>query len=239
MSTGIVQEESGMPVQAAGAPHEDAPAVLDNMDAPPKESPPEPKEPLAAEKEAAAAAAAAKKAATTIKIPSIMASSVSLSPKDPSGSNAASVESVTKAQAVAPPVVEDPAVPVLSPTANPTGGSSIIIPPLANPIYSTMPAQPSVPSVPTNQNSAPTSAKAGPAHPQLNDALAYLDRVKAEFHDQPDIYNKFLQIMRDFKINAYTTILDAIFSNSLFSTVGLIPMGLSTDWCTCSWDIRA
>lgn len=208
MSTGIVQEESGMPVQA-GAPHEDAPAVLDNMAAPPKESPSEPKEPSAAEKEAAAAAAA-KKAATTIKIPSIMASSVSLSPKDPSSSNAASVESVTKAQVVAPAVVEEPAAPALSPTVNPTGGSSIIIPPLANPIYSTMPGQPSVPNVPTNQNAAPSSAKGGPAHPQLNDALAYLDRVKAEFHDQPDIYNKFLQIMRDFKINAYA-IFEAIF----------------------------
>lgn len=53
--------------------------------------------------------------------------------------------------------------------------------------------------VSTNQPRPPS----GMVHPQLNDALAYLDRVKAEFHDQPDVYNKFLQIMRDFKVNMY------------------------------------
>ena len=36
---------------------------------------------------------------------------------------------------------------------------------------------------------------------QLNDAFAYLDRVRAEFSDQPEIYNKFLQVMREFKSN--------------------------------------
>ena len=41
-----------------------------------------------------------------------------------------------------------------------------------------------------------------PAKMELNDAFAYLDRVKAEFADQPDVYNKFLQIMREFKANA-------------------------------------
>lgn len=38
---------------------------------------------------------------------------------------------------------------------------------------------------------------------QLNDAFAYLDRVRAEFADQPEIYNKFLQVMREFKSNRY------------------------------------
>lgn len=38
---------------------------------------------------------------------------------------------------------------------------------------------------------------------ELHDAFAYLDRVKAEFADQPDVYNRFLQIMREFKANAY------------------------------------
>lgn len=238
MSTGIVQEESGMPT-VQGAPHEDAPAVLDNMEVQGKETVTEPKELSAAEKEAVAAAAA-KKAATTIKIPSIMASSVSLSPKDPpaisSTSNAGSVESVTKAQVVSP-TVEEPVGTVISPTGSQTAGSSIIIPPLANPIYSALPAQPAVPTVPTNQNSAPSSAKSGPAHPQLNDALAYLDRVKAEFHDQPEIYNKFLQIMRDFKINAYPHI--PLFQLDSFLFIGLIRMESFIGLCTCSWDIRA
>uniref|UniRef100_A0A0W0G8G3 Histone deacetylase sin3 component n=1 Tax=Moniliophthora roreri TaxID=221103 RepID=A0A0W0G8G3_MONRR len=33
----------------------------------------------------------------------------------------------------------------------------------------------------------------------VTDALNYLDAVKAEFHDQPDVYNQFLDIMGDFK----------------------------------------
>lgn len=31
------------------------------------------------------------------------------------------------------------------------------------------------------------------------DALSYLDAVKAQFHDQPDVYNRFLDIMKEFK----------------------------------------
>ncbi len=36
---------------------------------------------------------------------------------------------------------------------------------------------------------------------QLNvtDALSYLDAVKHQFHDRPDVYNRFLDIMKDFK----------------------------------------
>lgn len=35
--------------------------------------------------------------------------------------------------------------------------------------------------------------------PILNDALSYLDQVKVQFHDHPDVYNRFLDIMKDFK----------------------------------------
>ncbi|KAJ0288069.1 hypothetical protein COL940_002211 [Colletotrichum noveboracense] len=38
--------------------------------------------------------------------------------------------------------------------------------------------------------------------PILNDALTYLDQVKVQFHDQPDVYNRFLDIMKDFKSQA-------------------------------------
>lgn len=31
------------------------------------------------------------------------------------------------------------------------------------------------------------------------DALSYLDQVKVQFSDQPDVYNRFLDIMKDFK----------------------------------------
>lgn len=46
------------------------------------------------------------------------------------------------------------------------------------------------------------------AHGQLNvkDALSYLDQVKFQFQDQPDVYNKFLDIMKDFKSQAYVVL---------------------------------
>lgn len=45
----------------------------------------------------------------------------------------------------------------------------------------------------------------GPRSPDLNrplnvtDALSYLDAVKMQFQDKPDVYNHFLDIMKDFK----------------------------------------
>ena len=40
-----------------------------------------------------------------------------------------------------------------------------------------------------------------PQDRQLNvsDALGYLDAVKMQFQDRPDVYNIFLDIMKDFK----------------------------------------
>jgi paired amphipathic helix protein Sin3a len=38
------------------------------------------------------------------------------------------------------------------------------------------------------------------------DALSYLDQVKFQFQDQPDVYNKFLDIMKDFKSQAYVSL---------------------------------
>jgi paired amphipathic helix protein Sin3a len=34
------------------------------------------------------------------------------------------------------------------------------------------------------------------------DALSYLDQVKVQFSEQPDVYNRFLDIMKDFKSQA-------------------------------------
>jgi paired amphipathic helix protein Sin3a len=39
--------------------------------------------------------------------------------------------------------------------------------------------------------------------PILNDALSYLDQVKVRFSEMPDVYNKFLDIMKDFKSQAW------------------------------------
>lgn len=33
----------------------------------------------------------------------------------------------------------------------------------------------------------------------VTDALSYLDAVKIQFHNQPDVYNQFLDIMKEFK----------------------------------------
>jgi paired amphipathic helix protein Sin3a len=35
----------------------------------------------------------------------------------------------------------------------------------------------------------------------VRDALYFLDTVKAQFHDQPDVYNHFLETMKEFKNN--------------------------------------
>jgi paired amphipathic helix protein Sin3a len=36
----------------------------------------------------------------------------------------------------------------------------------------------------------------------VKDALAYLDQVQAKFNHQPNIYNDFLQVMKEFKSQA-------------------------------------
>lgn len=56
---------------------------------------------------------------------------------------------------------------------------------------------------------SPSQASAQLAHqgqqPILNDALSYLDQVKMRFSEQPDVYNRFLDIMKDFKSQAIDT----------------------------------
>lgn len=45
----------------------------------------------------------------------------------------------------------------------------------------------------------------GGQQPILNDALSYLDQVKVQFSEHPDVYNRFLDIMKDFKSQAIDT----------------------------------
>ncbi len=40
----------------------------------------------------------------------------------------------------------------------------------------------------------------------VKDALSYLDAVKKQFEDKPDVYNNFLDIMKDFKSQACVTL---------------------------------
>ncbi len=54
---------------------------------------------------------------------------------------------------------------------------------------------------------SPPMQRVSPGHRALNvkDALSYLElvKVKPEFSDQPDIYNRFLDIMKDFRSQAW------------------------------------
>lgn len=73
------------------------------------------------------------------------------------------------------------------------------------PMSNASPAAPAPASVqqPTNASS-PSSQSGGGGYRPLNvrDALTYLDQVKVRFSDQPDVYNRFLDIMKDFKSQA-------------------------------------
>ena len=42
---------------------------------------------------------------------------------------------------------------------------------------------------------------------KVEDALSYLDKVKLQFSVQPQIYNDFLDIMKEFKSQSYVTLL--------------------------------
>ncbi|KAH8692147.1 putative transcription factor [Talaromyces proteolyticus] len=72
---------------------------------------------------------------------------------------------------------------------------------------------PSQPMMGYNGSTAPAAAQipgnvaamAQGQQPILNDALSYLDQVKVRFVDQPDVYNRFLDIMKDFKSQAIDT----------------------------------
>ena len=100
--------------------------------------------------------------------------------------------------------------------APPMGGG----PNASGPMYGNAPAQHEQ-TTPRMQHAvqAPTQAQmlmpfAGPPgsmamgqgqQPILNDALSYLDQVKVQFADHPDVYNRFLDIMKDFKSGAIDT----------------------------------
>lgn len=74
--------------------------------------------------------------------------------------------------------------------SNPTPAPSIMGPPA--PTLS----KPSTPA-PIPVQAAAAAAVERPLN--VTDALSYLDAVKMQFQDQPDVYNHFLDIMKDFK----------------------------------------
>lgn len=52
----------------------------------------------------------------------------------------------------------------------------------------------------------------------VTDALGYLDAVKKQFEDRPDVYNKFLDIMKDFKSQACVASVSALYMRSDMSS---------------------
>ncbi len=64
--------------------------------------------------------------------------------------------------------------------------------------------------------------------PILNDALSYLDQVKVRFVHSPDVYNQFLDIMKDFKSQAIDTpgVIDRV--STLFAGNPVLIQGFNT-----------
>ncbi|XP_030387063.1 uncharacterized protein LOC115633731 isoform X2 [Scaptodrosophila lebanonensis] len=77
-------------------------------------------------------------------------------------------------------------------------------PPLAS---QTPPAQPPNGPGSGGGGSTPPQGQSGNATPRLKveDALSYLDQVKYQYADQPQIYNNFLDIMKEFKSHCIDT----------------------------------
>uniref|UniRef100_K3WZV4 Histone deacetylase interacting domain-containing protein n=1 Tax=Globisporangium ultimum (strain ATCC 200006 / CBS 805.95 / DAOM BR144) TaxID=431595 RepID=K3WZV4_GLOUD len=71
---------------------------------------------------------------------------------------------------------------------------------------------------------------APPRHRELRveDALLYLDQVKQQFGDQPDIYNQFLDVMKDFKAQAIDTPGVILRVSSLFRGYPNLILGFNT-----------
>lgn len=59
-----------------------------------------------------------------------------------------------------------------------------------------------------------------PVCAQVEDALSYLDQVKIRFANDPGIYNKFLDIMKEFKSQRYLKTGPKLDRDSLFNTGG-------------------
>ena len=70
--------------------------------------------------------------------------------------------------------------------------------PLGQPLESPTSLAPPDGNMPVSAGS-PDQQGGGDRPLNVSDALSYLDSVKLQFADQPEVYNKFLDIMKDFK----------------------------------------
>ncbi|KAJ7603117.1 histone deacetylase complex, SIN3 component [Roridomyces roridus] len=89
---------------------------------------------------------------------------------------------------------------LVSPSLRPASPRSILNPPHSPPLRA-------LPMATSSQSKAASPPRNSPEQRPLNvtDALSYLDAVKNQFQDQPEVYNRFLDIMKDFKSQVIDT----------------------------------
>ena len=85
-------------------------------------------------------------------------------------------------------------------------------------IHTPTPASSAAPAPP------PAAASANERPLNVSDALGYLDEVKNRFQDRPDVYNNFLDIMKDFKSQVWVASFSGCFS--CFSSLSHLSAGL-------------
>jgi paired amphipathic helix protein Sin3a len=138
---------------------------------------------------------------------------------------------------VKPQIPSDPSKPYIPsasatispPTAVPvTANISAAAPPHAAypPINKVQtPAPPVASTVPPTSTTPPTAEA---LHQQqqraplnVRDALGYLDLVRIQFQSQPEVYNRFLDIMKDFKAQKYVFCFVGVYSPTHFFCIFL------------------
>lgn len=88
------------------------------------------------------------------------------------------------------------------PTAGPPPGHNMNPNALPSVVDPTRPYSP--PRTPmADETPAPSPSSPGSRPLNVKDALSYLEMVKVKFQDKPEVYNHFLDIMKDFKSQAY------------------------------------
>jgi hypothetical protein len=86
------------------------------------------------------------------------------------------------------------------PLPYPTSADSLAAPRPSTPSMKSRTPKPATPR-PGDVNPDQKSPEMGRAL-NVTDALSYLDAVKVQFQDKPEVYNRFLDIMKDFKSQA-------------------------------------
>lgn len=71
--------------------------------------------------------------------------------------------------------------------------------------------QNSVEVIPTSTDGSTNSVSTDSRQLNVHDALGYLDAVKNKFQTNPDVYNDFLEIMKDFKSQRYVYMIPIFF----------------------------